>query len=58
LSPSVPVNTLKELIAYAKARPGELAYATPGAGGGQHLALQQHLAGEQRAVDGAQAQDP
>ncbi len=34
----LPVNDTKELIAYAKARPGELNYATPGAGGSQHVA--------------------
>ena len=34
----LPVNDLKDLIAYAKARPGELNYATPGAGGSQHVA--------------------
>ncbi len=40
LNPSVPANNLKEFIAYAKARPGQLNYATPGAGGGQHLATE------------------
>ena len=38
LHPSVPCNNLKEFIAYAKSRPGELNYATPGAGVPQHLA--------------------
>ena len=38
LNPSVPVNDLKEFIAYAKARPGEMNYASPGTGGVQHLA--------------------
>ena len=41
LNPAVPVNNLKDFIAYAKARPGQLNYATPGAGGGQHLAHEQ-----------------
>ena len=36
--PSVPVRTVKELIALAKARPGQLQYASPGAGTVQHLA--------------------
>ena len=36
--PSLPANTIKELIALAKARPKELAYAHGGAGGGSHLA--------------------
>jgi tripartite-type tricarboxylate transporter receptor subunit TctC len=35
--PSVPVNTLPEFIAYAKARPGQLAYASSGTGSAQHL---------------------
>jgi tripartite-type tricarboxylate transporter receptor subunit TctC len=34
----VPFNTMKEMIAYAKAHPGELTYASPGAGTGTHLA--------------------
>ena len=35
---SAPFNTVPELIEYAKARPGELSYATPGPGTGTHLA--------------------
>jgi tripartite-type tricarboxylate transporter receptor subunit TctC len=38
INPSVPASDLKELIAYAKSKPGQLNYATPGAGGPQHLA--------------------
>ena len=36
--PSLPVNTVKELVAYARARPGELAYASSGTGSVGHLA--------------------
>jgi tripartite-type tricarboxylate transporter receptor subunit TctC len=36
--PSLPVKTLKEFIALAKARPGELNYATSSHGGSTHLA--------------------
>jgi tripartite-type tricarboxylate transporter receptor subunit TctC len=38
--PSLPVKSVKELVALAKARPGELAFASSGAGGIQHLALE------------------
>ena len=35
--PSLPVRTLPEFIAYAKARPGQLNYASSGTGSAQHL---------------------
>jgi len=36
--PSLPVKSVKELIALAKARPGELNFATSGAGNSVHIA--------------------
>jgi tripartite-type tricarboxylate transporter receptor subunit TctC len=36
--PSLPAKTVKELIAFAKAHPGQLSYASAGTGGVQHLA--------------------
>ena len=35
---SLPVNTVTELVAYAKARPGALSYGSSGVGGAGHLA--------------------
>jgi len=36
--PKIPVTTVKELIAYAKPRPGELNFCSAGNGSGSHLA--------------------
>lgn len=38
--PSVPAKTVKELIAFAKARPGQVLYASAGTGTGPHLAME------------------
>lgn len=38
--PSLPVNNLQELLALARKKPGELKYATPGAGGPNHLGME------------------
>ncbi len=35
---SLPVKNVTELVAYAKANPGKLTFASPGAGSGAHLA--------------------
>jgi tripartite-type tricarboxylate transporter receptor subunit TctC len=40
LHPSVPANSLQELIALAKAKPGQLNYATSGSAGAGHLAIE------------------
>ena len=39
--PSLPVKTLKELIALAKARPGQVTFGSPSQGSGQHFGLEQ-----------------
>ena len=38
--PSVPVRNVKELIAFAKARPGQLTFASSGVGSSSHLGLE------------------
>jgi tripartite-type tricarboxylate transporter receptor subunit TctC len=40
VNPKVPVNDLKAFLAWAKAQPGPVAYATPGAGSPHHLATE------------------
>lgn len=40
IHPSVPVASVKDLIARAKAQPGKMSYAHPGVGTGNHLAVE------------------
>ncbi|RDI26004.1 tripartite-type tricarboxylate transporter receptor subunit TctC [Pseudacidovorax intermedius] len=37
VAPSLPVRSVQELIAYARARPGQLAFASSGSGGAPHF---------------------
>jgi tripartite-type tricarboxylate transporter receptor subunit TctC len=41
--PSLPTKTIRELIAFAKARPGQLQFASGGLGANQHLAMELFL---------------
>jgi tripartite-type tricarboxylate transporter receptor subunit TctC len=40
VSPGVPVRTVPELVAYAKANPGKLSYGSSGSGSAQHMAAE------------------
>lgn len=40
IHPSLPAKNVKEFLALAKARPGELAFGTPGSGSPTHLAME------------------
>jgi len=40
VNPKLPVNSIKELIEYARARPGELNYSFPGIGSTGHLNME------------------
>ena len=39
-NPKVPVNNVKEFLAYVKANPGKLSFGTPGSGSSPHLAAE------------------
>lgn len=44
VNPSLPVKSVKELIAYAKARPGVLSFGTPGVGTTLHIGWERLIA--------------
>lgn len=39
VNPSLPVKNVQEFVAYAKANPGKVSYATGGVGSAQHIAM-------------------
>lgn len=39
VNPGLPVNNVQELVAYVKANPGKVSYATGGVGSAQHIAM-------------------
>ena len=49
VSPALPARTVGELIAYAKANPGKLNYASPGKGSSAHLTME--MLKKQTAID-------
>jgi len=40
INPSVPAKDVREFIAYAKSKPGELTYGTPGVGTSPHMSME------------------
>ena len=40
VNPAVPVHTIQEFVAYAKARPGQLTYGSSGTGTPHHLGME------------------
>lgn len=40
VAPSLPIRTIPELLAYGKANPGKLSYASGGQGGSLHTAAE------------------
>jgi len=40
VTPNLPIKSMQELVAYAKAHPGELKYGTSGIGSGPHMATE------------------
>jgi tripartite-type tricarboxylate transporter receptor subunit TctC len=40
VNPSLPIDSVEELISYAKSHPGKIAYASGGLGGATHLAFE------------------
>jgi len=40
INPKVPAKTLREFVAYAKKKPGELTYGTPGVGTSPHMSME------------------
>lgn len=57
---NLPVNTLAEFVAYAKARPGELNFGNPGTGSSNHLSTElfQQVAGLKMVNVGYKGQPP
>jgi len=40
IHPALPAKTMREFVALAKARPGQISYASTGTGGGQHMSME------------------